>query len=117
MRLCVGEGLEGLFVGPHGNVAYCLRSGRASSAKPTTPGVSRSWAATWRDPRNSRHVDRRRFGGIDDASTRYSCPCSSGANDFHGDFMDRTLVADAPRFHRPPRAPKRVACPALPKRL
>ena len=47
------------------NVAYSLRSGRASRAKPMTPSVTRSCLRTALAPRNKRQVERRLRGGAD----------------------------------------------------
>ena len=68
-------------------VAYCLRSGRASSEKPMRPSAESSCFPTDRDPRNNRHVDRRLRGGIINASTTYSASGSRVADDFQGDFI------------------------------
>ena len=58
------------------NVAYRLRNGSASIAKPITPLVLSSCRRTAREPRKSFHVERMLLGGMLDASTRYSAPGS-----------------------------------------
>ena len=68
------------------NVAYSLRSGRASRAKPMTPSVTRSCLRTALAPRYKRQVERRLRGGMLDASTRYSRSRSGGVVHRHGDF-------------------------------
>jgi hypothetical protein len=69
------------------SVAYCLRSGRASNANPTTPSVLRNCLRTALAPRNSRHVERRLSGGMLEANTTFSRSGSSDPDHFHGDFM------------------------------
>src|SRR5262245_2671933 len=71
---------------------------------PTTPSVPSSWRLTDRDPRNSFQVDVMLFGGMLEASTRYSVPGSSLDISFHGDFIV-TILAERIRGFGAGRSP------------